>query len=94
MLSTVAGDGRLGYITVGSTSYGNDSVVPQTHYVQSAGNYVVNNVDGSANGVLASCTISGSSYSCTNVNGNICLAERNRCYRLHWYSYSCYQCKR
>lgn len=77
ILSTVAGDGRLGYITVGSTTYGNDNVVPQTHYVQSAGNFVVNNVNGSANGVLSSCTISGSSYSCTNVNGNICLAERN-----------------
>ncbi len=77
ILSTVAGDGRLGYITVGSTTYGNDSVVPQTHYIQSGGNYVVSNVDGSANGVLSSCTISGSSYSCTNVNGNICLAERN-----------------
>ena len=77
ILSTVAGDGRLGYITVGSTTYGNDDVVPQTHYIQSAGNYVVSNVDGSANGVLASCTISGSSYSCSNVNGNICLAERN-----------------
>ncbi|WP_019026523.1 S8 family serine peptidase [Colwellia piezophila] len=77
ILSTVAGDGRLGFITVGSTTYGNDSVVPQTHYIQSGGNYLVSNVDGSANGVLASCTISGSSYSCTNVNGNICLAERN-----------------
>ena len=42
-----------------------------------AGNYVVNNIDGSASGDLASCTISGSSYSCSNVNGNICLAERN-----------------
>ena len=77
ILSTVAGDGRLGYITVGSTTYGNDNVVPQTHYVQSGGNFVVNNVNGSANGVLSSCRISGSSYSCTNVNGNICLAERN-----------------
>ncbi|WP_057830373.1 S8 family serine peptidase [Colwellia sp. TT2012] len=77
ILSTVAGDGRLGFITVGSTTYGNDSVVPQTHYIQSGGNYVVSNVDGSANGVLASCTISASSYSCSNVNGNICLAERN-----------------
>lgn len=77
ILSTVAGDGRLGYITVGSTTYGNDNVVPQTHYIESGGNYVVSNVDGSANGVLASCTISGSSYSCSNVNGNICLAERN-----------------
>ena len=35
------------------------------------------NVDGSANGVLASCTISGSGYNCSNVAGNICLAERN-----------------
>jgi serine protease len=77
VLSTVAGDGRLGFITAGSNTYGNDNVVPQTHYIQSAGNYVVSNVNGSANGVLASCTISGSSYSCSNVNGNICLAERN-----------------
>jgi serine protease len=77
ILSTVAGDGRLGFITVGSTTYGNDSVVPQTHYIQSAGNFVVSNVDGAANGLLSSCTISGSSYSCSNVNGNICLAERN-----------------
>lgn len=77
ILSTVAGDGRLGYITVGSTTYGNDNVVPQTHYIQSGSNFVVSNVDGSANGELASCTISGSSYSCSNVNGNICLAERN-----------------
>lgn len=77
ILSTVAGDGRLGYITVGSNTYGNDNVVPQTHYVQSGSDFVVSNNNSSANGVLASCTISGSSYSCTNVNGNICLAERN-----------------
>jgi len=77
ILSTVAGDGRLGFINIGSTTYGNDDVVPQTHYIESGGNYVVNNVNSSANGVLASCTISGSSYSCSNVSGNICLAERN-----------------
>ncbi|QOL25959.1 S8 family serine peptidase [Thalassotalea sp. LPB0316] len=77
VLSTVAGDGRLGYISVGSTTYGNDFVVPQTRYIQSGGSYSVSNVNGSASGVLASCTISGSSYSCSNVNGNICLAERN-----------------
>ncbi|KGJ90250.1 S8 family serine peptidase [Thalassotalea sp. ND16A] len=77
ILSTVAGDGRLGYITIGGTTYGNDEVVPQTRYVQSGSNYVVTNVNGSASGVLASCTISGSSYSCSNVAGNICLAERN-----------------
>ena len=77
VLSTVAGDGRLGYISLGSTTYGNDSVVPQNRYIQSGGSYVINNNNGSANGVLASCTISGNSYSCSNVNGNICLAERN-----------------
>jgi serine protease len=77
VLSTVAGDGRLGYISVGSTTYGNDDVVPQTHYVQNGSDFVVSNTNSSASGVLASCTISGSSYSCNNVSGNICLAERN-----------------
>jgi serine protease len=77
ILSTVAGDGRLGYITLGSTVYGNDEVVPQNHYIQSGGSLTKSNVNGSANGVLAACTISGSSYSCSNVSGNICLAERN-----------------
>lgn len=77
VLSTVAGDGRLGYITVNSTTWGNDDVVPQTRYVQSGSSYVVNNINGSASGALASCSISGSSYSCSNVSGNICLAERN-----------------
>lgn len=77
ILSTVAGDGRLGYITIGSTTYGDDNVVPQTHYVQSGSNFVVSNVNGNASGVLASCTYTGSSYSCSNVSGNICLAQRN-----------------
>ncbi|SEL94242.1 serine protease [Colwellia chukchiensis] len=77
ILSTVAGDGRLGYIHLGSTSYGNDQVVPQTHYINSGGSFIVNNVNSAANGVLAACTLSGSNYSCTNVAGNICLAERN-----------------
>lgn len=77
ILSTVAGDGRLGFITLGSTTYGNDEVVPQTHYIQSSGSFSVSNVNSSANGVLAACTLSGSSYSCSNVAGNICLAERN-----------------
>ena len=77
VLSTVAGDGRLGFISLGSTTYGNDFVVPQTRYVQSGSSFVVNNLNGNASGELASCTISGSSYSCNNVNGNICLAERN-----------------
>ncbi|MFT5635117.1 MAG: serine protease [Cognaticolwellia sp.] len=77
ILSTVAGDGRLGYITLGTTTYGNDEVVPQTHYIQSAGSFTVSNVNSSAYGVLSACTLSGSTYSCSNVAGNICLAERN-----------------
>lgn len=77
ILSTVAGDGRLGSITVGSTTYANDRVVPQTHYIQSGSNFVVQNINGSASGVLSSCSWNGASYSCSNVNGNICLAERN-----------------
>lgn len=77
VLSTVAGDGRLGSITVGGTTWANDRVVPQTHYVQSGSSYVVQNVNGSASGQLASCTWTGSTYNCSNVAGNICVAERN-----------------
>jgi serine protease len=77
ILSTVAGDGRLGYISVGGVTYGNDRVVPQTHYVPSGSSYVVSNIDASVSGVLGSCSRSGSSYTCSGVSGNICLAERN-----------------
>jgi len=77
VLSTVAGDGRLGSITIGGTTYANDRVVPQTRFVNSGGNYVITNVDGSASGTLASCSWTGSAYNCSNVSGNICLAERN-----------------
>ncbi len=77
ILSTVAGDGRLGSLTVGGTTWANDRVAPQTHYIQSGGSYVVQNVNGSASGVLSQCTWSGSSYNCSNVNGNICIAPRN-----------------
>ena len=77
ILSTVAGDGRLGSITIGGTTYANDRVAPQTRFVNTGGNYVVTDVNGSASGTLASCSWNGSSYSCSNVNGNICLAERN-----------------
>lgn len=78
ILSTVAGDGRLGNITIGGTSYSNDQVAPQTRFVQSGSSYVVSDINGSASGVLSSCSISGSGYSCSsNVAGNICLVERN-----------------
>lgn len=78
ILSTVAGDGRLGSITAGSNTYANDEVVPQTRYVESGGSFSVSNVNGSAQGSLQSCTLSGGSYTCSSaVSGNICLAERN-----------------
>lgn len=77
ILSTVAGDGRLGAITIGGTTYANDSVAPQTRFTPSGSSYAVNNINGSATAVLGQCTVSGSSYSCSNVSGNICLAERN-----------------
>jgi serine protease len=76
VLSSVAGDGRLGAITVGSTVYDN-GVAPQDRYISQGGSYTVVNVNGSASGVLSSCSWNGSSYSCSNVNGNICLAPRN-----------------
>ena len=41
ILSTVAGDGRLGSITINGTTYSNDQVVPQTRFVQSGSNFVV-----------------------------------------------------
>lgn len=77
ILSTVAGDGRLGSLTVGGTTWANDRVAPQTHFVQSGGSYVVQDINGSASGVLSQCTWSGSSYNCSNVAGNICIAPRN-----------------
>jgi serine protease len=77
ILSTVAGDGRLGSITVGATTYSNDRVVPQTHYVPSGTSYVVSNVNSSVTAALGSCTLTGSSYNCADVAGNICVAERN-----------------
>ena len=79
VLSTVAGDGRLGTLTVGSSTYGNgEGVVPHNRYTQSGGSYAPNPVNGTASGSLASCTLSGGSYSCSaSVNGNICLVERN-----------------
>ncbi len=76
VLSTVAGDGRLGTIQVGSTLYDN-SVVPQDRYVNQGGSYSIVNVNGSASGTLASCSWTGSSYNCGSMAGKICLAPRN-----------------
>lgn len=78
ILSTVGvGDGRQGYLNYGSTSLGDDRVVPQSRYVPSGSSYVVSNINASASGDLATCSRSGSSYSCGNMSGKICVAERN-----------------
>ena len=77
ILSTVAGDGRLGSLTVGTTSYTEQGVVPQSRYVQSGSSYVVSDINGTVSGTLASCSRSGSTYSCGSMTGKICVAERN-----------------
>lgn len=79
VLSTVAGDGRLGTVTVGSSTYSNgEGVVPHMRYVDNGSGYTPTDFNGSASGSLASCTLSGGSYSCSaSVNGNICVVERN-----------------
>lgn len=77
ILSTVAGDGRQGYLTYGSTSVGDDRVVPHTRFTPSGTSFAVDNVNGSATGNLAACTRSGATYSCGTMTGKICVAERN-----------------
>ncbi|UAA40451.1 S8 family serine peptidase [Paraneptunicella aestuarii] len=77
ILSTVAGDGRQGFITYGATSLGDDRVLPQGRYTPSGTSYVSNNVNGTATGTLAVCSRSGSTYSCGDMTGKICIAERN-----------------
>lgn len=78
ILSTVGlGDGRQGFITYNGSTTGDDRVLPQSRYVQQGGNYVISNVNGTVNGQLAECSTTGSSYSCGNMSGKICLAERN-----------------
>ncbi|MCV2885053.1 S8 family serine peptidase [Aestuariibacter sp. AA17] len=77
ILSTVAGDGRLGSLIVGSTSFDGEAIVPQSRYVQVSGNYQINNINGSVSGELASCSRTGSSYSCGTMTNKICLVERH-----------------
>ncbi|WP_100657291.1 S8 family serine peptidase [Alteromonas flava] len=77
ILSTVAGDGRLGSLVVGGTDFTSSGVVPQSRYVQSGSSYVVSNINGSVSGVIDTCSRSGSSYSCGNMTGKICVAERD-----------------
>lgn len=78
ILSTVGrGDGVIGSITVSGSTYGDDRVVPHNRFISSGGSYVVQYNTGQVSGSLAACTVSGSgSYSCGNMSGKICLAER------------------
>ncbi|WP_320411961.1 S8 family serine peptidase [Alteromonas aquimaris] len=70
-------DGRQGYITFNGSTTGDDRVLPQTRYVQSGADYVVTNVNGTVSGVIGACSRSGSTYSCGNMSGKICVAERH-----------------
>lgn len=77
VLSTVSTGGRLGEISIGSeTWYNEEGVVPQSRYIVSGSSYVSSDVDGTVSGELDSCSLSGSSYSCGDMSGKICLVER------------------
>lgn len=78
VLSTVGiADGRQGYITYNGVSVGDDDVLPPTRFVNNGTDFVVTNINGNANGELASCSRSGSNYNCGNMSGKICVAERH-----------------
>lgn len=78
ILSTVArGDGRQGYITFNGSTTGDDRVVPLSRFINQGGNFNIVNINGTATGALAACNRSGSSYSCGNMSGKICVVERN-----------------
>ena len=77
ILSTVTlGEGRLADITVGAQSYFNNGVVPHNRLINSGGNYVQAAINGSVTGVLAECSVSGTSFNCGNMSNKICLVER------------------
>ncbi|TVZ40616.1 serine protease [Alteromonadaceae bacterium 2753L.S.0a.02] len=78
VLSTVGtGDGYLGRLNVAGSSYGDDRIVPHNRYILVGGNYQSQMITGQASGTLSSCSVSGGgNYSCGNMSGRICLAER------------------
>ncbi|WP_448547555.1 S8 family serine peptidase [Thalassotalea fusca] len=76
VLSSVAiGDGQLAQLTVGGTDYFANGVVPHIFYNSSL-SYAPTGNDGSASGTLGVCTTTGTSYSCGDMTGKICLVER------------------
>ena len=77
ILSTVTrGEGRLADINIGGQSYFDNGVVPHNRYVQSGSSHVSSPFIGSATGVLAECTINGSTFNCGNMSNKVCLVER------------------
>jgi len=76
ILSTVGlGDGQLAQLTVGGTDYFANGVVPHIFYNSSL-SYAPSGNNGSANGELGVCSTSGTTYSCDDMSGKICLVER------------------
>lgn len=76
VLSSVAiGDGQLAQLTVGGTDYFGHGVVPHLFYNSTLAFDAPGN-DGSASGTLGVCTTSGTSFSCGDMTGKICLVER------------------
>lgn len=77
ILSTVTrGEGRLADITIAGQSYFDNGVVPHNRYVQSGSSHVGSPIIGSVTGILAECSVSGSSFNCGNMSNKVCLVER------------------
>lgn len=79
ILSTVAGDGRQGYITYGAVEVGDDRVSPHTRFAPNAAGtgFQVTNFNGSVQGDLAACNRNGDVYNCGDMRNKICVVERN-----------------
>ncbi|WP_462158832.1 S8 family serine peptidase [Pseudoalteromonas sp. GB56] len=76
VLSSVGlGDGQLAQLSVGGTDYFANGVVPHLFYNSSL-SFDPSGNNGSASGALGVCTTTGTSYSCGDMTGKICLVER------------------
>ncbi|MGB0893610.1 MAG: S8 family serine peptidase [Parashewanella sp.] len=76
ILSTVTvGEGRLANITVGSTSYFDNGVVPHSRVVGTVSKSL-SPIHGTYTGELAECSVSGASFNCGNMTNKVCLVER------------------
>ncbi|KIF51166.1 S8 family serine peptidase [Vibrio owensii] len=77
ILSTVTvGEGKLSDIRLNGVSQFDRGIVPHNRLIQSGGSYGPDPVAGSITATLASCDVSGSSFSCGDMSGKICLTER------------------